>query len=105
MDRRISPEDVARLGVAVRIPPALRAYTQGQEEVYVEAGDVAVLLRFLDTAFPGIRDRVVDETGRPRPYVNVFVNDELVHAPLAEVRLSPGDAVHILPSVAGGCVG
>ena len=73
--------------------------------MYLEARDVAALLRALDDAFPGLRDRVVNEAGRPRPYVNVFVNEELVRAPLAEVRLAPGDEVHILPSVAGGSSG
>ncbi len=105
MDRRVSAADVARLGIVVHIPPALRSFTEGQDEVYLEAADVATLLVSLDAAFPGIRARVVDETGRPRPYVNVFVNEELVRAPLAQVRLAPGDAVHLLPSVAGGFVG
>lgn len=105
MDRRPSPEEIARPGVTVYVPPALRTFTDGQEEVHLEAGDVDALLKGLDDAFPGIRERVVDETGRPRPYVNVFVNEELVRDSLARVRLSPGDSVHILPSVAGGSSG
>ena len=86
----------------VRIPPALRSYTDGQDEVVLETTDVAAMLRALEASFPGIRDRVVDEAGRRRPYVNVFVNEELVMTPLGEVALMPGDVVHILPSVAGG---
>jgi len=105
MDRRVSRDVVTQLGVTVHVPPALRTYTDGQDEVHIEAPDVAALLRALDTAFPGIRDRVVDEAGRPRPYVNVFVNEDLVRDPFPQVRLSPGDAVHILPSVAGGSIG
>ena len=105
MDRRRSLGEVAQVGITVHVPPALRTYTDGQDEVFLEASDVAALLRALDTAFPGFRDRVVDEAGKPRPYVNVFVNEELVRGPFAEVRLSPGDAVHILPSVAGGSIG
>ena len=105
MDRRASAQEVARLGITVHVPPALRAYTDGQDEVCLEAADLDALLRALDGAFPGIRARVVDETGRTRPYVNVFVNDELVRGPLSEARLSPGDAVHLLPSVAGGSIG
>ena len=105
MDRRASPEEVARLGVTVHVPPALRAYTDGQDEVCLEAADVGALLRALDAAFPGFRARVVDEAGRTRPYVNVFVNDELVRGPLPEAHLAPGDQVHLLPSVAGGSVG
>ena len=86
----------------VRIPPALRSYTDGQDEVVLETTDVAAMLRALEASFPGIRDRVVDEAGRRRPYVNVFVNEELIGASLPEARLNPGDIVHILPSVAGG---
>jgi molybdopterin converting factor small subunit len=88
--------------VLVRIPSALRSFTGGQDEVLLEAPDVASLLARLDTAFPGIQSRIVDEAGHRREFVNVFVNDELVRGPLAEVSLSPGDTVHILPSVAGG---
>jgi molybdopterin synthase sulfur carrier subunit len=105
MDRRASPEEIARLGVTVYVPPALRTYTAGQDEVHVEADDVASLLERLNAAFPGIRTRVVDETGHARPYVNVFVNEELVRGPLADARLSSGDSVHLLPSVAGGLRG
>ncbi len=71
----------------------------------MEAADAAALLRELDRAFPGIRGRILDETGRTRPYVNVFVNEDLVRGPLEKVGLAAGDAVFILPSVAGGCRG
>jgi len=86
----------------VRIPPALRSYTGGQDEVVLEASDLNAMLRALESSFPGIRERVVDEAGTRRPYVNVFVNEELVMTPLGEVALMPGDVVNILPSVAGG---
>lgn len=105
MDRRASPEEIARVGVTVYVPPALRTLTDGQDEVHIEAEDVATLLDRLNSAFPGFRLRVVDEAGRARPYVNVFVNEELVRGPLGEARLSPGDSVHVLPSVAGGSRG
>jgi len=99
---RASSAEIARTGVTVRIPPALRSYTDGQDEVVLEADDVESLLRALDRAFPGIRDRVVDEAGRRRQYVNIFVNEELLWSSLPEARLRRGDVVHILPSVAGG---
>jgi molybdopterin synthase sulfur carrier subunit len=102
---RVSPEELARSGVLVRIPSALLSFTGGQDEVLVEAADLASLLSGLEAAFPGIGDRIADEAGQLRQYVNVFVNDELVRGPPVRVRLSPGDQVHILPSVAGGCLG
>src|SRR6058998_1091733 len=102
MAAEVSPREITRAGVLVRIPPALRSYTDGQDEVVLEASNVSAMLHALDANFPGIRDRVVDEAGRRRPYVNVFVNEELIGAPLPEANLNPGDVVPILPSVAGG---
>lgn len=93
---------MARNGVLVRIPPALRTFTDGKDEVSLEADDVEALLVRLERTFPGIRDRIVDETGRLRPYVNVFVNDDLRRDMPGEIPLRGGDVVHILPSVAGG---
>lgn len=68
----------------------------------LDAGDLAAMVKRLDDAFPGIAERIVDETGQRREFVNLFVNDELIRGPLASAALRPGDAVHILPSVAGG---
>ncbi len=102
MDRRVPPHELAKKGVLVRIPSPLLVFTGGQDEILLEAADVASLVARLDAAFPGIGDRVVDEAGRLRPFVNVFVNAELVRAPPGSVALAPGDEVHILPSVAGG---
>lgn len=102
---RVSSKEVLRWGVLVRIPPALRTFTDGQDEVLLEAGDIASLLDRLDEAFPGIGDRVLEETGRPRRYVNIFLNEELVRDDLSTVRLAAGDVVHILPSIAGGLDG
>ena len=86
----------------VRIPPALRSYTSGEDEIVLDVADLPGILRALEASFPGIRDRVVDEAGHRRPYVNVFVNEDLVREDLSSVALKPGDVVHILPSVAGG---
>jgi molybdopterin converting factor small subunit len=88
--------------VLVRIPPALRSYTGGEDEIVLDVTDLPGILRALEASFPGIRDRVVDEAGHRRPYVNVFVNEDLVREDLSSVALKPGDVVHILPSVAGG---
>lgn len=102
---RIERGEVIRSGVLVHVPGALRSYTQGQDEILIEAGSLSELLGRLEEAFPGIRDRIVDEAGRTRKFVNLFLNEELVRGPLERVRLSPGDVVHVLPSVAGGRVG
>ncbi len=99
---RGSPEELARAGVLVRIPSALLPFTAGQDEVLLEAGDLASLVMRLDEAFPGIRERIVDEAGKRREFVNLFVNEDLARGPLGQAVLRPGDVVHILPSVAGG---
>lgn len=65
-ESRVSPEQLARVGVTVRIPATLRMFTDGQDEVILEGADLAALLRRLDEAFPGIREHDVDETGSPR---------------------------------------
>lgn len=105
MEAGVSARELVRMGVMVHIPPALRSFTSGQDEVVMESRDAATLLRELDRAYPGIRGRILDETGKVRPYVNVFVNEELVRGPLEGVALAAGDAVYILPSVAGGTLG
>ena len=98
----VSADEILGAGVLVRIPPALRSYTDGQDEVVLEARDLERVLDVLESTFPGIRARVLDEAGGRRPYVNLFVNEELVGSALGEIALKPGDVVHILPSVAGG---
>lgn len=105
MDSRVSASELARAAVTVHIPPSLRSLTGGQGEVVLEVRNLADLLRELDGAFPGIRGRILDETGRIRPYVNVFVNEELVRGSLQGAALAAGDTVFILPSVAGGSRG
>ena len=98
----VPAEELVRMGILVRIPPALRSYTHGQDEVVIEATNLTHAMEVLETSFPGIRTRVVDEAGQRRPYVNLFVNEELVASPLSDTRFRRGDVVHILPSVAGG---
>jgi len=105
LESRVPSEDLARSGVLVRIPSALLSFTGGQDEILLDAADLASVLARLDEAFPGIGDRIVDEAGQLRQFVNVFVNAELIRAPPGRVALSPGDEVHILPSVAGGSLG
>jgi molybdopterin converting factor small subunit len=86
--------------VRVRIPTPLRSYTEQLAVVECEAGDLAALFAELDRRFPGIRFRVVDEQGRLRRHMRVFVNDEAVRdlaAPLA-----PTDEVTIMQALSGG---
>lgn len=91
------------MAVDVHLPAALRDYADGESEVAAEGKTLEALLADLDARFPGLRQRVLDDAGGIREYVNVFVNgDHVSDADPAKVRLRDGDAVHILPSVAGG---
>jgi molybdopterin synthase sulfur carrier subunit len=89
--------------VKVRIPTQLRGLAAGASEVGVAPGTVADVLAALDTAHPGFKDRLFDESGSLRRFVNVFVADEDVRflqglaTPVAE-----GTTVSIVPAVAGG---
>lgn len=90
------------MGVDVRIPTILRSYTKNEKTVTVTGDSIAGIISDLDTNYPGIGDRILDDKGLRR-FVNVYLNDEDVrflaglHTPVAD-----GDVVSILPAVAGG---
>ncbi|MDQ1420641.1 MAG: sulfur-carrier protein [Acidimicrobiaceae bacterium] len=89
--------------VKVRIPSQLRPLSAGASEVGVDGGTVADVLAALESAHPGFRDRLFDDSGALRRFVNVFVADEDVRflqglaTPVAE-----GSTISIVPAVAGG---
>ncbi len=87
----------------IRIPTPLRKYTQGQEEVQVTGDTVAAVLAALEQSAPGIRERIFDDAGKVRRFVNVFVDEEDIRfldnlqTPVAE-----RDEISIVPAIAGG---
>jgi molybdopterin synthase sulfur carrier subunit len=89
--------------VQVRIPTPLRKHTGGAEAVDAEGGTITALVADLDRRYPGIKDRICDESGQVRRFVNIFVNGEdirfLKHL---ETTLKQGDEVSIVPAIAGG---
>jgi len=91
------------MATTVRIPTALRSLTGGANEVPVEGSTVGEVLKSLDAAHPGMAERLFDETGTLRRFVNVFVADEDIRfldglsTPVGE-----GQTVSIIPAVAGG---
>lgn len=87
----------------VRIPTPLRNLTAGQAQLDVEAGDVRTILAELDAQHPGLRDRLLDDRGDLRRFVNVFVRDEDVRFQQGlDTPVSATDTVSIIPAVAGG---
>ena len=90
-------------GITVLIPTPLRRFTDGEPKVNVTGSSVGEVLDALDAAHPGIGERLRDESGQLRRFVNVFVNGHNVRdADGVDTRLSAGDEVGIIPAMAGG---
>lgn len=91
------------MSVKVRIPAPLRSVTAGASEVSLDTTSVAELLSQLEGIYPAMRERLRDEQGELRRFVNLYVNGEDVRFLQGmETRLEAGDEVSILPAVAGG---
>lgn len=89
--------------IKVRIPTPLRPLTKGQGEVETKASSVLEMIETLNNAHPGIKDRLCDETGELRRFVNIYVNDEDIRFLKGkETSLKDGDEVSIIPAIAGG---
>lgn len=91
------------MSVSVRIPTILRTYTGGVAEVNGEGETLRDVLQKLDADFPGIGARILDETGKIRRFVNVYVGDEDVRfADNLDTVTPSGAQISIIPAVAGG---
>ena len=91
------------MSVTVRVPTILRPLTSGEAEVGVDGGTLQEVLDQLEAAHPGIRTRVLDDDGKLRRFVNVYVNDDDVRfASGLETPTPDGASVSIIPAVAGG---
>jgi molybdopterin synthase sulfur carrier subunit len=84
----------------VRIPTPLRSYTEQRAEVDADGATLTELLEDLERRHPGIRFRMVDEQGRVRPHMKVFVNGEVERD--LERTLTDGDDVVIMQALSGG---
>jgi molybdopterin converting factor small subunit len=91
------------MSVSVRVPTILRTYTGGESEVAADGSTVTELLDSLDSSFPGIKGRIVDEQGQIRRFVNVYVgNDDVRFLDGLDTLLDDDAQVSIIPAVAGG---
>ena len=91
------------MSVSVRIPTILRTYTGGAAEVTAEGGTLREVLAKLDAAYPGLAGRILDESGKLRRFVNVYVGEEDVRlAAGLDTQVPPGTQVSVIPAVAGG---
>jgi len=89
--------------VVVRIPTPLRRLTDGQGEVEVEAKSVKEAIEKLEEKFPGFKERLLDEKGELRRFVNLYLNDEDIRFLKGiDTELKEGDILSIVPAIAGG---
>jgi molybdopterin synthase sulfur carrier subunit len=87
----------------VRIPTPLRKLTDGEATVEVAGDDLRTVVQNLDAEHPGIGERLLDDAGELRRFVNVFVRDEDVRFQQGlDTEIADGDTVSIVPAVAGG---
>ena len=87
----------------VRIPTPLRKLTNGKEEVSATGATVGALIASLESQYPGIKERICDETGKVRRFVNIFANDEDIRfLQNLDTPVKDGDEVSIVPAIAGG---
>ncbi|MBF0491186.1 MAG: MoaD/ThiS family protein [Deltaproteobacteria bacterium] len=91
------------MSVKVRIPTPLQKLTQNQGEVQIQAGTVKEALQNLEKAYPGIYNRLCDEKGSLRRFVNFYVNEEDIRFLQSDATpLKAGDELSIVPAIAGG---
>jgi sulfur-carrier protein len=87
----------------VRVPTTLRPLTGGVSEVTVEGATLGEVLSNVDAAHPGFSDKILDEEGNLRRFVNVFVaDDDVRYLQGLDTKVPDGETVSILPAVAGG---
>jgi molybdopterin synthase sulfur carrier subunit len=91
------------MSVLVRIPTPLRRLTGGKAEVQVEGASVREVFANIEAAHKGVREKIFDESGTIRRFINVFVNGEDVrHLQGPETKVKAGDELSVVPAIAGG---
>ena len=87
----------------VRIPTPLRKLTNNEEVVEVNAVNIGDAIVELQSRYPGIKERLVDDNGEVRRFVNVYVNEEDIRfLDNQKTKLKDGDEISIIPAIAGG---
>ena len=91
------------MSVVVRIPTPLRRMTNGQDKVELEAAALSAMIETLEANYPGIKERLIDENGELRYFVNIYLNGEDVRFLQGlDTTAAAGDEISIVPAVAGG---
>ncbi|MCH7621212.1 MAG: MoaD/ThiS family protein [Chloroflexi bacterium] len=91
------------MGVMVRIPTPLRRMTNGQDKLEMDPSTLSVMIDSLEASYPGFKERLIDENGELRYFVNIYLNGEDVRFLQGlDTSTSSGDEISIVPAVAGG---
>ena len=91
------------MSVKVRIPSPLLKLTNNQNEVSAEGGTIADILNNLESQFAGIKERICEESGAPRRFINIYLNEEDIRFLEGEkTPVKDGDDISIIPAIAGG---
>ncbi len=89
--------------IKVRIPTPLRPMTGGKGEIEITGNSVGDMIEQLNTSHPGLKDRLCDEHGEVRRFINIYVNEEDIRFLTGkDTPLKEGDEVSIIPAIAGG---
>jgi len=89
--------------ITVRIPTPLQKVTQNKAEVVLSGSNIREMIDGLERNFPGIKERICDEKGKIRRFINIYVNEEDIRfLKQDQTSLKDGDEVSIIPAIAGG---
>jgi molybdopterin synthase sulfur carrier subunit len=89
--------------VNVKVPTPLRKFTAGSETVSGNGATVGALIEDLEKRYAGIRERICDEQGRVRRFVNLYINGEDIRfLRQLDTKVKDGDEISIVPAIAGG---
>ena len=89
--------------IKVRIPTPLMKLTDNQSEVSAEGKTISDIINNLETQFNGIKDRICEESGSPRRFINIYINEEDIRFLEGEKTVvKDGDEISIIPAIAGG---
>ena len=91
------------MAVKVRVPTPLMKLTDNQSEVTAEGATISEILNNLESQFAGIKERICDENGTPRRFINIYLNEEDIRFLEGESTVvKDGDEISIIPAIAGG---
>ncbi len=91
------------MAVKVRVPTPLMKLTDNQSEVTAEGATISEILNNLESQFAGIKERICDESGTPRRFINIYLNEEDIRFLDGEsTAVKDGDEISIIPAIAGG---